>query len=154
MLSENLYTLRRRSGLSQEQLAQHLGVSRQAISKWESGTSMPEGEKLISISQYFDVSLDCLLQGRIEKKSPVPKALETPHNGGEKTGLVLCVAGIAGLLFLGMIAVFSPAVAEQISASSVIQIDGSGIFLAASAAAIAAGACILLKCSKAKEKKP
>ena len=153
MLSENLYTLRRRSGLSQEQLAQQLGVSRQAISKWEAGTSMPEGEKLIAISQYFNVSLDCLLQGRVDAP-PTLKAQEMPRNGGEKAGLVLCAAGIVGLLLWGLIAVFSPAVAEQISASSVIRIDGSGICLAASVAAIAAGAWILLKRSKEKEKKP
>ena len=40
MLSEKIYTLRRRMGLSQEQLAERIGVSRQAISKWESGGSL------------------------------------------------------------------------------------------------------------------
>ena len=61
-LSEKLYTLRRKSGLSQEQLAEQLNVSRQAISKWESGTSNPESDKLIAISQYFNVSLDYLVK--------------------------------------------------------------------------------------------
>jgi len=52
-LSEKLYSLRKKSGLSQEQLAEQLGVSRQAISKWESGQSVPESEKLIAISNFF-----------------------------------------------------------------------------------------------------
>ena len=61
-LSEKLYALRKKSGLSQEQLAERLNVSRQAISKWESGVSIPETEKLIAISAYFKVSLDYLVK--------------------------------------------------------------------------------------------
>ena len=57
MVSEKIYTLRRKSGLSQEQLAEKIGVSRQAISKWEGGLSVPESEKLIAISEYFNVTL-------------------------------------------------------------------------------------------------
>lgn len=50
LLSEKLYKLRKNRGLSQEQLAEQLNVSRQAISKWEQGTAVPESEKLIAIS--------------------------------------------------------------------------------------------------------
>ena len=50
MLAENLYALRRKSGLSQEQLAEKIGVSRQAVSKWEGGQSTPELEKLKALS--------------------------------------------------------------------------------------------------------
>ena len=60
-LSEKLYELRKKRALSQEQLAEQLGVSRQAISKWESGKAVPETDTLISISKYFDVSLDYCL---------------------------------------------------------------------------------------------
>ena len=63
-LSEKLYELRKKGALSQEQLAEQLGVSRQAISKWESGKSVPETDTLISISKYFDVSLDYLMKER------------------------------------------------------------------------------------------
>lgn len=62
LLSEKLYKLRKKSGLSQEQLAEQLNVSRQAISKWESGAAVPESEKLIIISEYFKVSVDYLLK--------------------------------------------------------------------------------------------
>ena len=61
LLSEKLYRLRKNSGLSQEQLAEQLNVSRQAISKWEQGTAVPESEKLIAISNYFAVTVDYLL---------------------------------------------------------------------------------------------
>lgn len=62
MLSERLYKLRKKSGLSQEQIAEQLNVSRQAISKWELGAEVPESEKLIIISEYFKVSVDYLLK--------------------------------------------------------------------------------------------
>lgn len=65
--SEKLMELRRRSGMSQEQLADRLGVTRQSVSKWESGTAMPELVKLISLSELFDVSVDYLVKDRMEE---------------------------------------------------------------------------------------
>lgn len=58
MLSETIYSLRRKSGLSQERLAEKLCVSRQAISKQEGGLATPELEKLIALSECFGVTLD------------------------------------------------------------------------------------------------
>ena len=55
--SEKLYELRKKRGLSQEELAEALDVSRQAISKWESGRAMPEAGKLLTVSEYFAPSL-------------------------------------------------------------------------------------------------
>lgn len=51
--SEKLITLRRKAGLSQEQLADRLGVTRQSVSKWESGAAMPELGKLIRPGGFF-----------------------------------------------------------------------------------------------------
>ena len=62
MLSERIYQFRRNSGLSQEQLAEKIGVSRQAISKWESGISTPELEKLLALSECFDITIDELVK--------------------------------------------------------------------------------------------
>ena len=62
MLSERIYQFRRKSGLSQEQLAEKVGVSRQAISKWESGASTPELEKLLELSKCFNITLDELVK--------------------------------------------------------------------------------------------
>ena len=58
MLSEKIYALRRKNGLSQEQLAEKIGVSRQAISKWEGGLSTPELDKLKALSECFQVTID------------------------------------------------------------------------------------------------
>lgn len=60
--AEKLYTLRTQHGYSQEALAEKLNVSRQAISKWELGITLPETDKMIIISDFFDVSIDYLLK--------------------------------------------------------------------------------------------
>lgn len=60
-----LYNLRKQKGLSQEELANRLNVSRQTISKWEVGDSTPDMEKLIAISDMFDISLDELVMDKV-----------------------------------------------------------------------------------------
>lgn len=145
MLSEKLYMLRKKSGLSQEQLAEQLNVSRQAISKWESGTSIPESDKLIAISEYFNVTLDYLMK---EDSDGNLQPVSTDESNGLSqkmiAGIVLCVAGIVGLILWGLISVFNPTVSAQISESSMINIDGNGMLLIACVIAIIIGAVILL----------
>lgn len=58
--NEQLINLRRQKGLSQEQLGEMIGVSRQTVSKWELGDTTPEMEKLIQLSDIFDISMDAL----------------------------------------------------------------------------------------------
>lgn len=60
--SDKFCALRGQSGYSQEQLAEKIGVSRQAVSKWESGEALPETSKIIQISDFFGVSIDFLLR--------------------------------------------------------------------------------------------
>lgn len=73
--SEKLLELRRREGLSQEQLADRLGVTRQSVSKWESGTAVPELAKLVALSDLFSVSVDYLVKDRLEEpERPGPEA--------------------------------------------------------------------------------
>ena len=62
--SEKVRKLRIRKGLSQEELAEKLDVSRQTVSKWEAGSSLPEIEKLIFLSDFFQVSIDYLLRDK------------------------------------------------------------------------------------------
>ena len=59
---EKLLTLRKASGLTQEQLAEKLEVSRQSVSKWESGQAVPELDKIVALSAVFDVTTDYLLK--------------------------------------------------------------------------------------------
>ena len=63
MLSVNIFRYRRSLGLSQEQLSERIGVSRQTISKWEGGQSAPDVEKLVALADCFCVTLDELIRG-------------------------------------------------------------------------------------------
>ena len=60
--SEKLLTLRKSRDLTQEQLAERLDVSRQSVSKWESGQAVPELDKIVALSNIFDVTTDYLLK--------------------------------------------------------------------------------------------
>ena len=65
--SDNLQYIRAQAGVTQEQLAEQLNVSRQSVSKWESGASFPEMDTLLRLCDLYDVKLDTLLRGSVEE---------------------------------------------------------------------------------------
>ena len=65
--SENLKKIRKDNNLSQEQLAEQLGVSRQSVSKWESGQAYPEMDKMLQLCQLFNLNIDDLLNQDIKE---------------------------------------------------------------------------------------
>ncbi len=111
--NNKLYELRKQKGFSQEELANRLNVSRQTISKWEVGESTPDMEKLIAISDLFEVSLDELVKGeepeptgtseqivKSELYRDIKEHVLTEDNK-KKTKMGLKIAGIiAGIIFL------------------------------------------------------
>ena len=66
--NNKLYELRKQKGFSQEELANRLNVSRQTVSKWEVGESTPDMEKLVAMSDLFEISLDELVLDKKEEK--------------------------------------------------------------------------------------
>lgn len=68
MLGENIKTLRKQKGFSQETLAQQLNVVRQTVSKWEKGISVPDAEMLNALSELFEVPVSTLLGSKIEEQ--------------------------------------------------------------------------------------
>ncbi|MBO4242914.1 MAG: helix-turn-helix transcriptional regulator [Clostridiales bacterium] len=80
ILSEKIAELRKRSGLSQEQFGDKIGVSRQAVSKWEMAQSVPDISKIMTIAEFFNVPTDFLLKDELdlsflsEQKIPVASA--------------------------------------------------------------------------------
>ena len=62
-IADRILMLRKSKGMSQEQLAEAVGVSRQAVSKWESEQASPDPEKIIALSEIFGVTTDYLLKG-------------------------------------------------------------------------------------------
>lgn len=78
MLRDNLMLLRNIRGLSQEAVAEKIGISRQAYAKWESGKTVPDIEKCVRLAQFYGVSVDSLvktnqLDGRVIAPAPVGK---------------------------------------------------------------------------------
>lgn len=101
-LSENLQNLRKIKNMSQEELAEKLEVSRQAVSKWESGNGYPETEKLISICEIFDCSMDELVKGKIsldvnEDKTNYDSVM-TKVAKGIAIGVALILLGVTAML--------------------------------------------------------
>lgn len=74
---ENLKNVRKQRGITQEELAEILGVSRQAISKWESDNGYPETEKLLLLSKTLNISLDYLMNdaSEMQKKEQTEEKL-------------------------------------------------------------------------------
>ena len=93
-LADRIQQLRRQKGISQEELADRVGVSRQAVSKWESEQSMPDMDKVILLSDYFEVTTDYLLKG-IE---PAPPAAGEKKADGRIFTIVATVLNFIGVL--------------------------------------------------------
>ena len=70
ILADKIIDLRKKQGWSQEELAEQLGVSRQSVSKWESGMSVPDLNKIIAMSELFGVSTDYLVKDTLEEPTP------------------------------------------------------------------------------------
>ena len=69
ILADKIITLRKKNGWSQEELAEKVGVSRQAISKWESAQSVPDLDKILRMSEIFGVTTDFLLKDEMEEET-------------------------------------------------------------------------------------
>ena len=103
---ENLLGLRKGKKISQDELGGHLNVSRQTISKWELNETTPDLEKLILLSEFFNVTIDELIKGQKPEPKVENDALEIKFTKTKKTTrdivfLALKIVGIAvGILLL------------------------------------------------------
>ena len=80
ILADKIMNLRKQNGWSQEELADKLDISRQSVSKWESGASIPDLDKILKLSTLFGVSTDYLL--RDEMEDAVYSDMELPEENG------------------------------------------------------------------------
>lgn len=92
-IADRIQSLRKTKGISQEQLADKIGVSRQAISKWESEQSSPDLEKIILLSDYFEVTTDYILKG-IEPRLDLSEKREVDARIFSAVGTVLNFIGL------------------------------------------------------------
>lgn len=79
-LSDKIIGLRKSNGMSQEDLAEKLNVSRQAISRWESGTAMPDASNILQLSKLFSVTTDYLLNDDYQSDNDLPKVKEVQND--------------------------------------------------------------------------
>ncbi len=103
-LSDRIQLLRKARGLSQEEISVHLGVSRQAVSKWESGQSLPDLERIVDLSAFFGVTTDYLLTGAAPP--------EPPANDKAVVGRILTIAALF-FIYLGLFSAFASWPREQ-----------------------------------------
>lgn len=80
ILADKIMNLRKQQGMSQEELAHQLGISRQSVSKWESGASIPDLDKILKLSDLFGVTTDYLLKDELEEVSFLEPGVSTGDN--------------------------------------------------------------------------
>ena len=133
MFQENLKTLRKNKGITQEELAVRLNVVRQTVSKWEKGQSVPDAEMLVKLAEIFEVPVSQLLGTRIEPDAQPDALAEQLARINEQlviknrrskriwTAIAVIVAGaiLLQVLVLGMIALLR--VVPQNSATDITE---------------------------------
>ncbi len=121
MFGENLKTLRKNKGITQEELAARLNVVRQTISKWEKGQSVPDAEMLVKLAEIFEVPVSQLLGSRIEPDAQPDAVAEQLARINEQLavknqrlrrvwktiGIIAACVIIANILFVGLMLLFS-----------------------------------------------
>lgn len=111
--NERLLEIRKKQGLSQEELGMELEVSRQTISKWETGQSYPDFQRLVLLSDYFNMTLDELVKGidvqDVREKNMTDERIASIHldieNGKailKKVLTIICYVGL-GLIILFLV---------------------------------------------------
>lgn len=124
-IADRIQTLRKQSGLSQEQLAERLDVSRQAVSKWESGQSIPDVDKIIALSELFETTTDYLLKGTQPQPDTAEKSLDSALLCAG-AGTIINAAGL-----IAAIMVWKEWQTElSVGIGLILMLLGTGIFLA------------------------
>ena len=98
-IGQRISELRKNSSISQEYVAEKLGVSRQAVSKWETDASAPDTYNLIALAELFGVSVEYLATGKcVTETRPTQKAIARPHSTQKILGFILLSAGLLSLI--------------------------------------------------------
>ncbi|MCI6272003.1 MAG: helix-turn-helix domain-containing protein [Erysipelotrichaceae bacterium] len=131
-MADRIQYLRKTNGISQEELADKVGVSRQAVSKWESEQSLPDLEKIITMSDYFGVTTDYILKG-------IEPVTDKEQKSSELTSKILYIASTT-FVAIGLFSAFAgwheTQIMDTIWGSMIIQVVGiAGYFIGRSISA-------------------
>lgn len=151
MLSEKIRELRRKEGLSQEELAERVDVSRQAVSKWELGSAVPTADKLVELADFFGVSLDWLMRGEDFSQNIGSKPEERPSECNEqpkrrndpRRTAGKCLIGTAAFAFAWVMGGL-----DRVSGSFAINLNGVGAIVVCAVLCAAIGAALLISLKK------
>lgn len=161
ILADKIIALRKRSGWSQEELAEQLGVSRQSVSKWEGAQSVPDLDKILQLSKVFGVTTDYLLKDEIEEAELTSGESESPlrrvtmetaaeylrirKNAAPKraAGVFLCIISPICLFLLGA--------ASEIPESGISEYHAGGIGMCILIGLIAAAVGLFRYCGAREE---
>ena len=135
MFGENLKTLRKNKGITQEELAVRLNVVRQTISKWEKGQSVPDAEMLVKLAEFFEVPVSQLLGSRIEPEAQPDALAEQLARINEQLviknqrakriwktiGIIAVCIIVANILLVGLLLLFSYSAYENYESTIVTQ---------------------------------
>ena len=152
-LGENLFNLRKKKNLSQEEVAEKLNVTRQTISKWETGESKPDFDKIVPICNLFEITTEELLSGKqAEKKENIKETISNINNKEKqeitRKRAILLSTGI----FLYFLSVVSIIVFEEIGLNSIIGVSSFLIICGIATSLIIYQAMVYSKEEKLKEK--
>ena len=120
-LGEKLQRLRKARGMSQEELAARMGVSRQAASRWELNIALPDTENVVRLSELFGVTTDYLLKEREAEENPSPEpgipASKDRYSAQQRGGGILLALSLFGLLIMGILSSIQPTVSYYLDGS-------------------------------------
>jgi len=113
-MGEKILNMRKARGWSQEELAEKIGVTRQAVSRWESGSAKPDADKIIAVCDLFGVSADYLLRESYAGEGPAPTEVSPKNdkhyllNAGQIFGMLLVALAIVMVFVVAMLASIYP----------------------------------------------
>ena len=149
MLHETIAALRRKQGWSQEQFAEQVGVSRQTVSKWETGASVPELEKLVMIGRCFGVTVDQLLgNGSAEKEEVLPQkreAMKAEACWRRILGVILAVTGACYSILLLWMRSRNALFIQQLDEAFHLEVSGTGLMVGGSILFILLGCYFIIQ---------
>ena len=129
-LDEKILNLRKARGWSQEELAERIGVTRQAVSRWESGSAKPDADKIVAICDLFGVSADYLLRD-LAGGGEASVSFGSPQKGQPWFAWAVSAFGAVTLLILGILASVNRTYVEpvhHISSDGSVQIQRPGYY--------------------------
>lgn len=104
-IGEKIHQIRKMSGMTQEELAEKMNVSRQTISKWEGGTSVPDLENAVRLCELFQISLDDFIRGEWSDEAKISLQDIVKINKHSQQMTILLISGLL-FLMLGALAAF------------------------------------------------